>query len=112
MDIFYGIFLGAISQIGSFLQLQGSIKYNWHEKYMWLIIVIGIPLTWISVKSANYLVQGFNGELWPGRLIGFGVGIIIFALLSHILFKEPLTLKTIICLILGFAIILIQILWK
>jgi hypothetical protein len=112
MDIFYGILFGIVGQIGSFFQLQGAVKYNWYEKYSWLIMAFGIPLSWVYMQYTNYIVRGFNGELWPSRLIGFGIGIIIFTLMSYVLFKEPLTIKTVICLILGFAIIGIQIFWK
>jgi hypothetical protein len=45
-------------------------------------------------------------------LIGFAVGIITFALMSYFLFKEPITLKTLVCLGLGTLIILVQIFWK
>ena len=28
-----------LGQIGSFMQLQGSIKYGWSEKYLWLLLL-------------------------------------------------------------------------
>ena len=31
--LFLGIIFGILGQVMSFLQLQGSIKYNWYEKY-------------------------------------------------------------------------------
>jgi hypothetical protein len=31
-----------LGQIGSFMQLQGSIKYGWSEKYLWLLLLSGI----------------------------------------------------------------------
>jgi len=64
------------------------------------------------VKSVDNLVAWGDGQLWPSRLIGFGIGIIIFVTLSMILFKEPLTLKTITCLLLALSILLIQLFWK
>jgi len=45
-------------------------------------------------------------------LIGFAVGVIVFAVLSHFVMKEPFSLKTIICLVLASAILIIQIFWK
>jgi len=71
-----------------------------------------IPAAWFYIKSVENLVHWGNGELWPSRLIGFGIGIIIFVTLSMILFKEPLTLKTLTCLLLAASILLIQIFWK
>jgi len=45
MDIIYGILFGVLGQMGSFLQLQGAIKYGWYEKYMWLILLMSVPLS-------------------------------------------------------------------
>jgi hypothetical protein len=112
MKIIYGIILGIIGQAGSFFQLQYSIKNNLHEKYLWPILILSIPLAWVYIKSVEYLIQGFGGETWPSRLIGFGIGIVVFSILSIFLFKESLTLKTLISILLGFTIVAIQIFWK
>jgi multidrug transporter EmrE-like cation transporter len=45
-------------------------------------------------------------------LLGFGIGVIIFTLMSHFLFKEPLSLKNGLCLGLGFVIVGIQLFVK
>ena len=107
-----GIFYGILGQIFSFMQLQGSVKYNWFQKYPILVLISAIPSTWLYIKSVEHLVAWGDGQLWPSRLIGFGIGIIIFVTLSMILFKEPLTLKTITCLLLAASILLVQIFWK
>ena len=107
-----GIFYGILGQVLSFLQLQGSIKYGWYTKYPIIVLLSSIPATWLYLKSVEAFVEMFNGELWPSRLIGFGIGIIIFVTLSMILFKEPLTLKTLTCLILACCILGVQIFWK
>jgi hypothetical protein len=108
MGIIYGIF----GQILSFLQLQGSIKYGWFQKYPIIVLLSALPTTWIYIKSVEHLVEWSDGQLWPSRLIGFGIGIIVFVSLSMILFKEPLTLKTLTCLMLAASILLVQIFWK
>ena len=107
-----GILYGILGQVLSFLQLQGSIKYGWYTKYPIIILLSSIPAAWFYIKSVEALVEMFNGELWPSRLIGFGIGIIIFVVLSMLLFKEPLTLKTLTCLLLAASILLVQIFWK
>jgi hypothetical protein len=107
-----GIFYGILGQIFSFLQLQGSVKYGWFQKYPIIVLLSAIPAAWFYIKSVEYLVSWGNGELWPSRLIGFGLGIIIFVSLSWLLFKEPITLKTLICLMLSVGILLVQIFWK
>ena len=115
MDIYkilLATFFMILGQIGSFMQLQGSIKYGWSEKYLWLLLLSGIPISWLYIKSVNLYVQGFGGQIWPSRLIGFGLGVVIFTILSSVLFQEHLNLKTVISLILAFTIVGIQIFWK
>ena len=107
-----GALYGVMGQIMSFMQLQGSIKYGWFQKYPIIILLSSIPAAWFYIKSVENLVAWGDGQLWPSRLIGFGIGIIVFVTLSMILFKEPLTLKTITCLLLAASILSIQIFWK
>ena len=112
MEIFKGIIYGFIAQILTFLQLQGTLKFGWYQKHAWIILISSIPLTWLYYHSIQSLVKGFAGEMWPSRLIGLGVGIIVFTFMSYYMFKEPITTKTLVCLGLGTLIILIQIFWK
>lgn len=112
MNLIKGVIYGIFGQILSFMQLQGTVKYGWSQNYMWLVLLTSIPSTWLYIKSVENLVLWGNGELWPSRLIGFGIGIIIFVTMSMILFKEPITLKTLICLLLAVVILCVQIFWK
>ena len=112
MEIVYGILYGLLGQIGSFMQLQGAMKLGWYPKYFWPMMLLSIPLSIAYVKSVEYFVSAFNGQLWPSRLIGFGLGIVTFSILSHYMFKEPFTPKTIVCIGLGLIIIALQIFWK
>ena len=73
---------------------------------------MSVPLSWLYIKSVEHFVAAFDGQLWPSRLIGFGLGITIFSIMSHFLFKEPLTPKTLVCIGLGLTIIAIQVIWK
>ena len=112
MNIVYGILYGILGQVGSYMQLQGAMKLGWYPKYFWPILLMSVPVSWLYIKSVEYFVAAFDGQLWPSRLIGFGLGITIFSILSHYLFKEPFTPKTLVCIGLGIIIIGIQILWK
>jgi hypothetical protein len=107
-----GFVYGFIAQVLTFLQLQGGIKYGWFAKYPVITVLASIPMGWLFLKSVENFVGYFNGDIWPSRLIGFGVGIIVFGLMSYYMFKEPITLKTAICLILAVMILSIQIFWK
>ncbi len=108
----YGVIFGVLAQIITFLQLQGQMKYDLLKNNMWLTLLMGLPISFLFMMSVKNFVLAYGGQIWPSRLIGFGIGVIIFTLMSEIMFKEPMTLKTITCLMLGLAIILIQLFWK
>ena len=112
MNLFLGILLGTIGQIFVFLQIQGSIKYQLLQDYKWLVLLSGIPISWLFIESIKYIYDWSDGQLWPGRLIGFSIGIIVFTIMSMILFGEGINLKTGICLLLSIIILTIQSFWK
>lgn len=112
MNYLLGFIYGLMAQILTFLQIQGYVKYQWVKDNMFFVTLFGIPLAWLYMKSSDYFATAADGALWPGRLIGFGVGIIVFTAMSYGLFREPLTTKTIISLLLSVVIIMIQIFWK
>jgi len=73
---------------------------------------MGIPLSLLYIGSVKYMVAHFEGQLWPSRLMGFAIGAIVFTFMSWAWFREPLTVKTLICLGLALCIMLVQIFWK
>lgn len=112
MNLFWGILYGTLGQIISFLQLQGSSKWGWYEKYSIIILISSIPAAWLYIQSVNNFINYFNGTLWPSRFLGFSIGIIIFTIFSYVFFKEPFTLKVFISLILSVLIMCVQIFMK
>jgi len=111
-NLIWGIVYGFFGQILSFMQLQASIKYGWTEKYLWIIMLMGIPNTWLYMQSVNNFIIAFNGTLWESRILGFSIGVIVFAAMGWLLFGETLNAKTGVSLILAACIVLIQIFWK
>ena len=73
---------------------------------------MGLPISYILIYASRYVVEGFDGLLWPGRLLGFSTGMIIMAGLTYLHLGEGITLKTAVTLVLAFAIVMIQLLWK
>ena len=59
--------------------------------------------------STKFGFQGF-GELWPIRLLGFAVGMVIFPIITWIVLGEGVTLKTGLSLGLAVIIMLLQLL--
>jgi len=112
MNLFKGFIYGLIAQVITFLQLQGQLKYDILKNNTWFVVLLGLPISYLFMISVRHFVDAYDGQIWPSRLIGFGIGVVVFSLMSHWLFKEPLTPKTLICLGLGTLIVLIQIIWK
>ena len=112
MDLLKGFIYGLIAQIITFLQLQGQLKYDILKNNTWFVVLLGLPISYLFMISVKHFVAAYDGQIWPSRLIGFGIGVVVFSLMSHWLFKEPLTPKTLVCLGLGSLIVLIQIIWK
>ena len=112
MHLIKGMVLGLIAQVLTFFQLQGQMKIEWFKNHPILVAFMGVPISLLFMYSVRNMVEAYDGAIWPSRLIGFGIGVVVFTIMSHYLFKEPLTPKTLTCLGLGVCIILIQILWK
>lgn len=111
-NFWLGCLYMALGQCGTFVQLQGNAKYDWYSKYPVILLLSGIPLSWFYLQATKKIILAFDGQLWPSRLIGFGIGVIVFAFMSYILFNENISLKTFLCLFLALMIILIQIFMK
>jgi hypothetical protein len=112
MNLILGIVYGVLAQILVFFQIQGSLKYQFLQDHKWLVLLSGIPITWLFIESVKSIYLWSDGQLWPGRLIGFSIGIVVFTFMSIALFGEGITAKTGICLLLSIAILAIQIFWK
>jgi len=110
--LFIGIIFGVIAQILTFFQLQGQLKYEWFKNHYWIVVLMGIPVSMLFMYSVKNMVAAYGGEMWPSRLIGFSIGAIVFTYFSWYLFGEPLTTKTIICLVLSFSILAVQLFMK
>lgn len=100
-----------IGQSLAYLQLQSQFFWTWSKNHPIVMAFLGVPISLLLIYFTKYCALAFNGEVWPGRLIGFAVGAITFALLSHFIMNEPFTPKTIVCLCLAGAILLIQVMW-
>ena len=112
MNFILGFLYGLVAQILTFIQLQGQFKYEWAKAHPFYMSFLGIPLSLLYLQSVKHLVIHFDGQLWPSRLLGFTIGAIVFTGMSWMWFKEPLTLKTLICLGLALCIMGIQLFWK
>lgn len=112
MNFILGLLYGIAAQIFTFIQLQGQFKFQWIKENPVLMSLFGFPLSLLYLLSVKHMVAHFEGNLWPSRLLGFAIGAVVFTGMSWMWFKEPMTLKTLICLGLALCIMGIQLFWK
>lgn len=111
-NLIIAIVLVVVAQIVIYFQLQSQFIFDWAKKNWLALSLLGVPISIALNFYTQYCALAFDGATWPGRLIGFAIGAIVFALLSVIVMNEALTVKTIICLALAAGILTIQIFWK
>jgi hypothetical protein len=113
--LFIGLFIFfiyTISQIFTFYQLQGHLWNKWIKENPFMMTLIGIPISYYVILASRQMVNLWDGQTWPNRIIGFCLGVIVFSIMSWFMLKEPVTLKTSVCLLLSFVILGIQLFWK
>jgi len=85
IQIIYGMLIGALAQVFVFIQLQGQFKIEWIKEHPFVMALIGVPISYMFINSSRLLVNAFDGQLWPSRLIGFGVGIAVYIIMSRLI---------------------------
>ena len=107
-----GMLLFFVTHIFIWFQINGQFIWKWFSDNPMLLALLGAPVSYLLILSTKYMVAGFGGLLWPGRLVGFSLGMIVFAILTWLMLGESFSAKTIVSLILAIALVAIQILWK
>ena len=108
-----GTLLFFFGQILIWYQTNGQFRWKWFEENPFLIsCIFAIPISYAFILATKFIVLYFDGQLWPGRFLGFATGIISFAILTNLYFNEGINAKTLISLVLATALVAIQILWK
>ena len=99
-------------QIVTWFQLNGQFVWPWFKSNVFLLCLFGIPISWLYIEATRLGFIAFDGILWPGRLLGFAMGMLSFAILTNIFLGEGLNTKTVVSLILATVLVCIQIFWK
>ena len=103
-------FLGA--HLLTWFQLNGQFVLTWFKDHPLTLCLFGIPISLGYIWATKFAFAAFDGTLWPGRLIGFAMGIISFAILTNYYMGEGISTKVIVSLILAVALVCIQVFWK
>ena len=107
-----GTFWFTLGHIAVFFQLNGQFKWVWFKNNEFILACAGLVISFFYIWGTKYTVQGFDGLLWPARFVGFSIGMVVYAFGVSYFFKEGITNKTFISLVLCAVLVAIQVLWK
>lgn len=112
-NLIYGVILFAMGQAMIWFQTNGQFVWPWFKKNPLILSLLGgTVISYMFIKATAFIASYYDGLIWPGRFIGFSVGILSFAFLTHHIMGESITPKTAVSLILAIALISVQIFWK
>ncbi len=102
-----------IGQSAIWFQTNGQFVWPWFKKNPFIVSVLfGTSISYTIIYGTKFMVEYYDGLLWPGRFIAFGSGIISFTFLTWYFLGEGITTKTIVSLVIACSLIGIQLFWK
>lgn len=112
-SLLVGMLLFLAGQCLIWAQTNGQFIWPWFKRNPLILSVVGgTIISLIFIKATANIALYYDGALWPGRFIGFSMGISSFALLTWYFMGEGINTKTMVSLGLAFALISVQLLWK
>jgi len=99
----------SVSFVGHLLawfHMQGQFKYEW-AKSIWWVILGGVPISLCFYYGTRWYYEYFQ-NYWYVRPIGFGMGTLVFAIMTWLILGESPDTRTWICMLLSIVIIIIQ----
>jgi hypothetical protein len=113
MKLVYGILLFTLGQIIVWFQSNGQFMWPWFKQNTLLIAIIGgSTASYVLIKATALIYEHYNKLIWPGRFIGFSVGMLVFSYLTWALMNEGINTKTMISILLSILLICVQLFWK
>ncbi len=108
--VLLGFVLFVIGHTFIWFEFNSQLVYPWwRDKLILPVLLFGIPSDLFFWYGTRYIYDQ-TGEIWASRMLAFGASYLVFPLLTWVIANEsPLTLTTIVCSILAFMIIIIQI---
>jgi hypothetical protein len=100
-----------IGQIMIWFQSNGQFINTWFKNNTLIVSFFGVPISYLFIHATRMSYEGF-GATWPGRMLGFAMGVVVFTFLANYFMGEQVNLKTGLSLLLSVGIICIQVFMK
>jgi hypothetical protein len=110
--LLYTILIFTITQSAVWFQTNGQFISEWCKNNPFILSLFGIPISLGYIYATKWAFIAFDDLLWPGRLLGFALGIITFSIFTSYFMGEGITPKVIVSLLLAVMLVLIQAFWK
>lgn len=112
-NLINGIILLTIGQAIVWFQTNGQFVWPFFKRNPLVIALIGGSIvSYTFILGTKELATYYEGALWPGRFIGFTVGMFTFSALTYLMMNEGINTKTGISLILAAILLGVQLFWK
>mgnify|MGYP003642254099 FL=1 len=112
-DLFFALSFFLIGHILAWYSTNLQfISEWWKERSLLLCLLISIPCS-LSWFYGSRLMMEWTPQLWTARLTAFALSYLTFPLMTwYYLSESPFTPKTLICSLLAFTIVMVQIFIK
>ena len=86
------------------------ISGEWKSKSLYITIALAIPIRIVAYFGTRFAYEELGDSAWGSRFLAFGISYLVFPILTYAFLGESMfTMKTLLCCLLSFAIISIQI---
>ena len=110
MLIILALIIFFVAQVIAWVQINGQFISPWIKDHPFTMSLLGIPISYLLMLATNYAYAGMDGKIWPGRLLAFAMGILVFTIFTAVFLKEGMSIKTVVSLVLSFILIGLQLL--
>lgn len=100
-------------QVASWYGTYSQFIWSWAKNNLiYLPLVFSIPTGYLFLYGMRFAVEEM-GETWGPRLLAFGISYLVFPFLTYYYFNESMfEPKTLVCILLSFVIVAIQVFYK
>ena len=106
------LLLFSIGHMLTWVNIYGQFAWEyWEDKPVLSAFIFAIPTSIIFWYGSKVCYES-SGSAWTARLIGFSATYFIFPFMTQMFIKESMfETKTMICVLLSFSILAVQMLW-